>query len=397
MFSKLKIKFYDLIIVFVSFLLFLIYFSDFRKEYNLRVVVLFPKIPVIFFNSGNFHFEISNGGEKVFTPTFFNTPYFTEIDSRITKKFYFCDQARVYNYQMSSTMMTFTIDSHLQEKLDACFNKLSNLFKKKWEDAKDTNIKFLSESHYLTSDFSKILAKKVLKPFEDVFNNFKDLNCKQYINLFANDEVILEEIYKTYIDVCGKHLKLVFAEEDNTNLDFETKNSFNSTFEKYLNQQKINNYKFINNHFFFPVFLNIKNSNQNENTSVVVNKRLLELFDAYDKIFPNEVGFVWEGEISYRNYIAENNDSQLSVQLAILKSYMNAFLSNINNNSAPHTFEKFRNSELTILRSETYILGSSRQFSTFGIYFTSLVFALLLTILNRFIITLITNKFNEKK
>ena len=84
---------------------------------------------------------------KKYSLLFFDTQV-TEIDSRITKRFDNCEDARGYNYQMSPTMLTFTIDARFKKNIDQCFKKLSADFKKKWEDAKGSEITFLNRSNY---------------------------------------------------------------------------------------------------------------------------------------------------------------------------------------------------------------------------------------------------------
>ena len=394
---KIKIKFFDLIFVFLSFLLFLIFFSDFRKEYNQRVIVLFPEIPVVYFSSGNFNFEISNSGEKVFTPVFFDTPRFTEIDSRITKRFDNCEDARVYNYQMSPTMLTFTIDARFKKNIDQCFKKLSADFKKKWEDAKGSKITFLNRSELLITNFSNNLAKKVLEPFDYILKNYNDINCKNFLESFSSKDEIPNPTVQSYLDVCGDKLKLIFAIENKTNIDQSKLDNLNSILLKYLNDKEIKNFEFKNNNFYFPVFLNIDLSTSKIQNKEILNTNIFNVMKAYGEIYPNEVGFIWEGSNKSINYdeISENSDK--SIQLALLRSIVENYISREIEEGKPHTFSEFKDSELIILKSDIYELGSTRTFSTFGIYFTATFFSLFLVFLNKILINIIRYKFNERK
>lgn len=396
MLSKLKIKFYDLIILFFSFLTFLIIFSDFRKEFNARIVILFPKIPVVYFNNNNFSFEISNSNEKVFTPAFFNTTRFTEIDSRIAK-FYNsnCDEARVYNFHMSYSMLTFTIDSHSKENVQNCFNQISDEFNGKWEDEKGNVIQFLSNSESLLTDFAEQLAKKVLDPLDYLVRNYKELDCAYFLNTFLTQEKVSKPTLASYIDVCGNKLKLNFAIQNQTDLSFKEKNSLNLMLSAYLKKNNIINFDFVDNHFYFPVFLNPQDGSSFKLDIKNINKRLLEIFKVYDEIYPNEVGFVWEGQNNYSNKKIEND--QIMISMAIIQSYIAKVNPNQKKKTKVYTFEEFKESKLSILKSEIYELGSKRTFSSFGIYFTALFFSLMITLLTRITIAKLKDNFYEKK
>ena len=97
---------------------------------------------------------------------------------------------------------------------------------------------------------------------------------------------------------------------------------------------------------------------------------------AYGEIYPNEVGFIWEGSNKSINYdeISENSDK--SIQLALLRSIVENYISREIEEGKPSTFSEFKDSELIILKSDIYELGSTRTFSTFGIYFTATFFFL---------------------
>ena len=86
---------------------------------------------------------------------------------------------------------------------------------------------------------------------------------------------------------------------------------------------------------------------------------------AYGEIYPNEVGFIWEGSNKSINYdeISENSDK--SIQLALLRSIVENYISREIEEGKPHTFSEFKDSELIILKSDIYELGSTRTFSTF--------------------------------
>ena len=398
MILNIKIKFYELILFFLSFLFFLIYFSDFRKEFNQRVVVLFPKIPVIFFENDNFNFAISNSNET-FTPVFFDTPRFAEIDSRIAKRFDNCDNARVYNYKMSPTMLTFTIDSDKKEKILECYTNINLQMKKKWEDAKGSEIKFIDQSHLLISSFSKNLAKKVLEPINYILENFETINCEKYFKFFFNKTEILDDFIEAYLEVCGDKLKLNFSKSVSI-LDKNDLVLLNSIFRNYLDKEKITKFEFKDNNFYFPTFFKNKNKNKNKisesKSSFVLNKDINKIMNESNKIFKNDVQLYWTESNNDKNFNKTFQYPKKFVQLSYMKSIVNTILSKDLDNQR-YSFKQFENSELKFLKSEIYELGSSRKFSTFGIYFTSLFFALAVILIKKFLVVIIKYKLNEKK
>ena len=52
------------------------------------------------------------------------------------------------NYQMSPTMLTFTIDARFKKNIDQCFKKLSADFKKNGKMPKDLKLHFLIDQNY---------------------------------------------------------------------------------------------------------------------------------------------------------------------------------------------------------------------------------------------------------
>ena len=395
MIFNLKIKFYELILAFLSFLFFLIYFSDFRSEFNQRVVVLFPKMPVIYFDEeGDFNFAISNSDET-FTPVFFDTPKFAEIDSRIAKRFDNCDNARIYNYKMSPTMLTFTIDSDKKENISNCYSKINLEMQKKWENAKGSKIKFIEQSQLLLSSFSKNLAKRVIDPINYVLENYETINCENYFRLFFDVIEIHDASVEEYLELCGDKLKLNFNKR-NSIIDKDDLVSLNSILRNYLDKEKLTEFEFQDNNFYFPTFLENKKKNKISElkNSYVLNKDLLKIMKESKKIFKNDIKLYWTENDNNKKMMKSLNNL-MNLFNSHLKSIINIYLSEDLGNQH-YSFKEF-DRELTVLKSEIYELGSTRKFSTFGVYFTALFFALFVVLINKFLVNIIKYKLNDKK
>lgn len=394
MILNLKIKFYDVILAFLTFLFFLIYFSDFRNEYNQRIIVLFPKIPFIYFEEDNFTVSISNSNET-FTSIIFDTPKFAEIDSRIAKRFDNCDNARVYNYKMSPTMLTFTIDSDQKEYIKECYERIDLSLKRKWEDVKKSEIKFIDQSYTLISGYPKNFAKNILKPINDIVENFDTINCEIYFKFLSSKTELFENAAKEYSEICGDKLKLNFS-KDNSNIDKDDLVLLNSILRNYLDEEKITQFEFKDNNFYFPVFF--KNKISASQSSFVLNEDINKIINESNKIFKNDIQIYWTGneDKKYDNPKKIDINSKVAHQISFLKQNINNILTKTFDNNKI-SFKEFENSEFTILKSEVYELGSSRKFSTFGIYFTALFFALTIILIKKLLEFIIKYKLNEKK
>ena len=186
MIKKIGISFYEVIIFLFCFLAVLIIFSDFRPEIHKRILVKFPVMPTIKYVHSDFKFEIFTGA-RVMAPMFFSTPKMNEIDSRLTKQVYSCDNTRVYNWVMTEIHLTFTIDSRKDEYIDACYKKLKKEMNEKWEIEKEEIIYFLSDVKHSLSTMSHLMINDV-----DRIHDFKkvmeapELDCENFYDVIVH-------------------------------------------------------------------------------------------------------------------------------------------------------------------------------------------------------------------
>ena len=125
MLNKINLNLKDIIIFFVSVILFLIIFSQEKKEYYSRVIIYFPKFPSIYFDADkNMRFSITLESDKVYMPAFSKTLSVLEHDSRISRLHSICKDTQLINFTRNYGYITFTMYAQEPNLLNDCYEKI---------------------------------------------------------------------------------------------------------------------------------------------------------------------------------------------------------------------------------------------------------------------------------
>jgi len=417
MIKKIGITFYETLIFLICFLAVLIFFSDFRPEIHKRILVKFPQMPIIKFSSSDLNFDIFTGS-RVMAPMFFSTPKMNELDSRLTKQVYSCDNTRVYNWVMTEVHMTFTIDSRKDEFIDACYEKLKKQMNEKWEKEKEEAIYFLSDTKHSLSEISHIMINDVERIHD--FKKIKEVgnvDCENFAGTIVHKKYY--SVLKMLLDACGnEHILSYNPQIDKTNVYRKINKNCKDNclcFPENDNQRKqfIENQKLTQKEYVSIVQKSGLNSlfykkNDDNETNVMIN-----LYDkGIDKlnINPDIVDLKKYLELNHCIHITISPEKQITMQEPIMslqdlniildsvragyassiKRLYNTTISEIRDNTlkehsadTTYSLEEFRNAKLVWLHTPNIDLAHLRTFSKFGLYLTALIVSIFAIVIKR--------------
>lgn len=416
MLNKINLNLKDIIIFFVSIILFLFIFSQEKKEYYSRVIVYFPKFPSIYFDADkNMRFSITLEADKVYMPAFSKTLSAMEHDSRITKLHSICKDTQLLNLSRNYGYITFTMRAQDPKPLENCYEQIKINYDKEWQIEKKKSIYYLDKATKSISNFSYFFYDYAQKNFKDIFKH-EILKIEGCYNYWKVDNVY-KGIKKLYYDICGNYHPLILTDHS-TNEEVPISDEFSLKLYNNLTKKRgFQTPKLKEGKVLFPIYLNesddlnilFDKKNINKELGIIVNllgdkEYLLEDLDIgleKDYVFHYEPRM--DGKKAFDIALHINRvpeyfevffDSSYNKIEEVIDSYTKDIF--LKTNKQIFVPKEFENSKIVYAKSENYNLSTTKSFTSIRLIFSSIVCALFIMFFQKLTFNFIKSKLHEK-
>lgn len=417
MLNKINLNLKDIIIFFVSVILFLIIFSQEKKEYYSRVIVYFPKFPSIYFDDNkNMRFSITLESDKVYMPAFSKTLSALEHDSRISRLHSICKDTQLINFTRNYGYITFTMYAQNPNLLNNCFEKIKVNYDKEWELEKKESIYYLDKATKSISNFSYFFYEYAQKNFKEVFKH--EITKLERCHNFWKIDKVYKGIKKLFFDVCGNYHPLIltdhFTNEEVPMSEELSLKLYTTLTEKLRFKTPI----LREGRILFPIYLNTSDDLNILFDTKNINKELGLIVDLMsDKEFLFEeldIDLVKDYVFHYEPRIGEKKTFTSPISIQEIPKYFEIFFDSsydkieevidsytkdifLKTNKQIFVPKEFRNSIITYAKSENYNLSTIKSFTSIRLIFSSIICALFIMFLQKLTLNFIKSKLHEKK
>lgn len=417
MLNKINLNLKDIIIFFVSVILFLIIFSQEKKEYYSRVIVYFPKFPSIYFDDNkNMRFSITLESDKVYMPAFSKTLTLMEHDTRISKLQSFCKDTQLINFTRNYGYITFTMQSQNPNLLNNCFEKIKVNYDKEWELEKKESIYYLDKATKSISNFSYFFYEYAKKNFKNIYQHeiTKIKGCENF--WVPNNDY--NGIKKLYYDICGNYHPLILT-NNLTNEEIQINDKLSLKLYNKLGEKGFQTPILKEGKILLPIFLSEKDDvdilfdkkNMNKEIDLII--ELLKdknfLIEELDIDFKKkDYSFHYEPRIDEKKTfdtllnikkIPEYFEMFFDSTYNRIEEFQDEYTRNIFLKTNKHTFvpKEFENSKIVYAKSDNYNLSTTKSFTSIRLIFSSIASALFIMFFLKLTLNLIKSKLHEKK
>ena len=416
MINNIKLNLKDLLVFFVSVLLLLYLLVYEKKQYITEVLIYYPKVPSVYFNSDRKILDISLKSEKVYTPYFGRNLTTLQIDSTLSKMNKRCDlYAKVYNYVPYESYIRFTIEAEDPNLIDKCYNKIKNFYDQEWEKDKNRSIEFLKKSIHSFSKFSYLFHDEAIKSSEIKEKDFKKINgCRK---IWEVPDTIIH-IKKIIYEVCGNFYRIILIDKK-TNSKLKMENNLLTILNDDFKTRGFKTHFIKDDQIILPIFLEqnvtIVNlfSEKNFNKEVLKILKLIEdkNYLASLSTFEPEQDFIldYDSETGYtlgienkslflKNLSSNLYDSYKKTHRDIIK-YTEDFIRYTFLNSKKEALipDDFKNSKLIWVKSKYFLINTTKSLESFWLFFTAIVLSIFIMLFQKIILMFFNLKQNEKK